>query len=113
MPSNVQVLERDRLKEMQPLSLNQLLNQQLGGVTVSDAQNNPLQPEISYRFRHFPLLGLPQGLAVYANGTQVNEAFGDTVNFDLIPEFAIERVQLVPGSKPMRPECAGRRLQST
>lgn len=102
VPSNVQVLERERFEETAPLSLNHLLNQQIGSVTVADAQNNPLQAELSYRgFAVSPLLGLPQGLAIYANGTRVNEAFGDTVNFDLMPEFAIERVQLIPGSKPV------------
>ncbi len=32
------------------------------------------------------MLGTPQGLAVYQNGVRINEVFGDTVNWDLIPE---------------------------
>jgi iron complex outermembrane receptor protein len=31
----------------------------------------------------------------------VNEAFGDTVNWDLIPESAISSVNLIPGSNPV------------
>ena len=37
----------------------------------------------------------PQGLAVYQNGVRVNEAFGDTVNWDLIPTAAIKSVTVV------------------
>ena len=39
--------------------------------------------------------GTPQGLAVYQNGVRINEAFGDTVNWDLIPTAAIKSVDLV------------------
>src|SRR5262249_56837975 len=38
-----------------------------------------------------PGRGTPQGLAVYMQGIRVNEAFGDTVNWDLIPKVAIGR----------------------
>ena len=37
----------------------------------------------------------PQGLAVYQNGMRINEAFGDTVNWDLIPTAAIRSVTVV------------------
>jgi outer membrane receptor protein involved in Fe transport len=49
-------------------------------------------------FRGFvasPVAGTPQGLAVYQNGMRVNEAFGDTVNWDLIPTAAIRSVTVV------------------
>ncbi len=41
------------------------------------------------------MAGTPQGLAVYQNGTRINEAFGDTVNWDLIPTAAIRSVTVV------------------
>jgi iron complex outermembrane recepter protein len=47
------------------------------------------------------LLGLPQGLAVYQDGVRVNEPFGDTVSWALIPESAIGSVTLMPGSNPL------------
>ena len=46
------------------------------------------------------MLGTPQGLAVYQSGVRINEAFGDTVNWDLIPDIAIGRVDVV-GSNPV------------
>ena len=51
-------------------------------------------------FEASPLQGTPQGLAVYVNGIRFNSAFGDTVNFDLIPNLAIDEMNLV-GSNPV------------
>ena len=45
-----------------------------------------------------PTVGVPQGLAVYQNGVRVNEAFGDTVNWDFIPEYAIKRLDVLPSN---------------
>ncbi|HMB74494.1 MAG TPA: TonB-dependent receptor, partial [Gammaproteobacteria bacterium] len=72
------------------------------GVFVNEAQNNPLQPDLQYRgFVGSPLLGLPQGIAVYQDGVRINEPFGDTVNWALIPDSAIDTVYLMPGSNPL------------
>ena len=76
--------------------------QDLGSVFATDATGNPFQPDLFYRgYSLSPLLGLPQGMAVYLDGVRVNEAFGDTVNFDLIPLMALARADLVPGSNPV------------
>jgi iron complex outermembrane receptor protein len=37
---------------------------------------------------------------VYQNGSRVNEAFGDVAQWDTIPQFAIDSIQLIPGSNP-------------
>ena len=37
---------------------------------------------------------MAQGLAVYQNGMRLNEAFGDTVNWDAVPETAIARLDV-------------------
>ena len=42
--------------------------------------------------------GTPIGLAVYQNGVRINEAFGDTVNWELIPENAIDRTAIIAGN---------------
>jgi iron complex outermembrane recepter protein len=65
-----------------------------GGVAI-DINGNDFQQEFFYRgFVASPVQGTPQGLAVYQNGVRVNEAFGDTVNFDLIPPQAIYRADV-------------------
>jgi iron complex outermembrane recepter protein len=63
------------------------LARQAPGVTVNNVSGNDFQPDLSYRgFDATPVTGTPEGLAVYQNGVRINEAFGDTVNWDLIPE---------------------------
>ena len=63
------------------------MKRSLGSVFVNEAQSNPLQPDVQYRgFVGSPLLGLPQGLAVYQDGVRINEPFGDTVSWALIPK---------------------------
>ena len=42
--------------------------------------------------------GTGEGLAVYQNGVRMNEAFGDTVNWDLIAANAIDKMTLVAGN---------------
>jgi outer membrane receptor protein involved in Fe transport len=77
------------------------LNQQAAGVTLDAASGNPFQPSLFYHgFEASPLQGTPQGLAVYINGARFNQPFGDTVNWDLIPSIAIDRMDLV-GSNPV------------
>ena len=57
---------------------------------------------MQYRgFTASPLLGLPQGIAVYVDGVRANELFGDTVNWDLLPESIIQTVDLAGGSNPL------------
>ncbi|WP_298960795.1 TonB-dependent receptor [uncultured Methylobacterium sp.] len=69
------------------------------GVNLSDGQGNSFRQTLTYRgFDASPLQGAPQGLAVYQNGTRINEAFGDVVNWDLIPQTAINRIDIVTGN---------------
>src|SRR5205807_7301846 len=80
-------------------SLTDAMVRALPGVSRGDQTGNPFQPDINYRgFTASPVLGTPQGLAIYQNGTRVNEVFGDTVNWDFIPEAAISRLALVPNN---------------
>jgi outer membrane receptor protein involved in Fe transport len=72
------------------------------GITFNEIQGNPWQPDVSFRgFSASPLAGTPQGMSVYVDGVRVNEPFGDTVHWDLVPNFAIQGMQVVPGSNPV------------
>ncbi len=76
------------------------LSDSAAGVSISNAQGNPFQPNVTFRgFEGSPLVGDAQGLAVYVNGVRFNQAFGDTVNWDLLPDIAIDRLT-VEGSSP-------------
>lgn len=102
IPAHVQVVTAEKLQDAQSISLADYMNRYLGSVHINEAQNNPLQPDVYYRgFVASPLLGLPQGLSVYLNGVRFNEPFGDTVNWGLIPQGAIESMSLMPGSNPL------------
>ncbi len=102
LPANVQGVNRKELDETDPLSLGDLLNTRIGSATLNHVQVNPFQPDIQFRgFTAGPLLGTPQGISVYQNGTRINEPFGDVMQWDLIPEFAIDSVNLIPGANPV------------
>src|SRR5271166_5213429 len=80
-------------------TLPETLARQAPGVTVGSVSGNDFQPDIFYRgFDASPVTGTPQGLAVYQNGVRINEAFGDTVNWDLIPDNAIDKMAIVAGN---------------
>jgi outer membrane receptor protein involved in Fe transport len=102
VPARSQTASAEDIQRLQPLALGDLLTQAFGSVNINDAQNNPLQPDVNFRgFTASPLLGLPQGLTVYANGVRMNETFGDTVNWDLLPLSSINSVQLLAGPNPV------------
>ena len=102
MAAHVQQATAEQLRERGALDLADYLRRGFAGVFVNEAQNNPLQPDLQYRgFVGSPLLGLPQGLAVYQDGVRVNEPFGDTVSWALIPQSAIATIALQPGSNPL------------
>ena len=85
-----------RSRETDSLNIGDALQQQVPGVILSDTTGNPFMPDIQFRgFTASPVAGTPQGLAVYQNGMRINEAFGDTVNWDLIPTAAIRSVTVV------------------
>jgi len=99
IPGNVQVLSAASLSAQGTASLTGALNTQLSSININDNVVDPFQPDILYRgFEASPVLGTPQGLAVYENGVRINEAFGDTVNWDLILPAAIHQVELTSSS---------------
>ena len=102
IPSNVQTGDSKDMQRQQTLDLADYLNRNFSGVNVSESANNPFQLDVNYHgFTASPLLGTPEGLSVFVDGVRVNESFGDTVNWDLIPQSAISTVTLMSGSNPV------------
>ena len=102
VPANVQSLSSQQLW---PAGQNDLVPtataRRLSQVNLNDEQGSQFQPDFVYRgFEASPIFGIPQGIAVYQNGVRINEAFGDTVNWDLIPQFAVDRLTL-QGNNPV------------
>ena len=102
IPANVQTATSADIARQQSTDVADYLNANFSGVNVSESADNPFQIDINYHgFTASPLLGTPQGLSVYVDGVRVNESFGDTVNWELIPESAISTVSLISGSNPV------------
>ena len=80
-------------------AVEQSIQQYVPGAIISDVNGNAFSTDVQFRgFTASPVEGTPQGLAVYQNGVRINEVFGDTVNWDLIPTSAIKSMALVTGN---------------
>ncbi|MCB5187720.1 TonB-dependent receptor [Methylobacillus caricis] len=102
VPAGIQLITGPQMKMQRSVTIADYLQNNIAGVNVNDTQNNPFQPDISFRgYSASPLLGTPQGLSVYVDGVRVNEPFGDVVSWDLIPVNAIANMSLIPGSNPL------------
>ncbi|KQP51391.1 TonB-dependent receptor [Methylobacterium sp. Leaf399] len=100
LPQNSSVLTSADVNRVGAPSVLRALDERVGSISINNAQGNPFQPTITYRgFEASPLGGSPQGVAVYVNGQRFNTSFGDTVQWDLIPDIAVDRIEL-EGSNP-------------
>jgi len=101
-PGNAQRVTADELKKQNLVNLPEQLFRNFGSVNTIGAQGNPWQNDLTYRgFLGGPLTGSPIGLSVYVDGVRFNDGFGDTINWDLIPQFALSGVDIIPGSNPL------------
>jgi outer membrane receptor protein involved in Fe transport len=95
-PASINVVDANQIKQTASLNISDALVKYVPGIIVNEVAGNPFQPDVQFRgFVASPVSGTPQGLAVYQNGVRANEAFGDTVNWDLIPTAAIKSVTVV------------------
>lgn len=96
VPSAVTTVSDSDIQREGTGQVQQALQQQVPGIILSDAAGNPMRAEVSFRgFDASPVSGRSQGLAVYQNGVRINEAFGDTVQWDVLPSNAIASMSVV------------------
>src|SRR6266576_201419 len=96
VPASVNIVDVNQIQRTQSLNISDALVKYVPGIVITEVTGNPFQPDVQFRgFVASPVAGTPQGLAVYQNGVRINEAFGDTVNWDLIPTAAIRSVTVV------------------
>ena len=99
IPAMVQTVPAEDFARTNSQNVTDTLQQHIPGAVSIDVNGNPFSQDLFYRgFVASPRQGTPQGLAVYQNGIRVNEAFGDTVNWDLIPPQAIYRADVFPSN---------------
>ncbi|HVZ19933.1 MAG TPA: TonB-dependent receptor [Vicinamibacterales bacterium] len=102
LPYSVQTTTSADLERALTSNVMDYMNRHLSGISMNAVANNPLQPDLQYRgFTATALLGGSEGISVYLDGVRINEVFGDTVNWDLIPEEIIASMSLVSGANPV------------
>jgi outer membrane receptor protein involved in Fe transport len=96
VPAAVTTIDSGEIARTKSPNIVKALEQQTPSLDVQDIAGNPFQPDVFFRgFDASPVSGTPQGLAVYQNGVRINEAFGDTVNWDLIPTVAVRSIDVI------------------
>jgi iron complex outermembrane receptor protein len=97
--TNPITISRKDLDRDHALTLTETLARRNASININEVAGNPFQPDVTYRgFSASPVAGTPQGLAIYQDGVRINEAFGDAVNWDLIPTVAIANGDIVSGN---------------
>jgi len=101
-PGNAQRVTSEDIKKQNLVNLPEQLFRNFGSMNMNGAQGNSWQNDLTYRgFLGGPLAGSPIGLSVYLDGMRFNDGFGDTINWDLVPQFALSGVDVIPGSNPL------------
>ena len=100
--TNIQSATAKEIAESRAVNITEYMNNNMQSVSINDYAGNPFQQDLNFRgFTASPMIGTPQGISVYLDGVRVNEAFGDVVNWDLLPMNAIASMDLLPGSSPL------------
>jgi iron complex outermembrane receptor protein len=95
VPGELQSFSADQVNAQHGATVLDALGNQAAGVSLSDSQGNTMFQDLRFHgFEASPLQGVAQGIAVYQNGVRLNEAFGDTVNWDAIPQTAVARMDV-------------------
>ncbi len=96
VPSAVTTVSTKAIEREKSPNVVNSLAKSTPSVAVTSVSGNDFQPDVYFRgFDASPLAGTPQGLAVYQNGVRINEAFGDVVNWDLIPTAAVKSIDVI------------------
>jgi outer membrane receptor protein involved in Fe transport len=96
VPAGISVIPSAQIERTASPSITEAINTYVPSATINEALGNALATDLQYRgFSASPLNGTPQGLAIYQNGVRMNEVFGDTMNWDLIPQIAIADIVMM------------------
>jgi iron complex outermembrane recepter protein len=96
VPAGVSIVTTEQIQRTGANAVTDVLDTYVPGATINEALGNPLAADLQYRgFSASPLNGTPQGLAIYQNGVRLNEVFGDSMNWDLIPQIAISDITVM------------------
>jgi len=101
VPTNARVYSGRSIENAGPAGTTRALDDRGASFSVDDTAGNRYLADLSFRgFTASPLLGSAQGLSVFLDGVRINEAFGDVVDWDLVPRNALAAIAVLPGAAP-------------
>jgi iron complex outermembrane receptor protein len=98
VPARVTTLGAEDVDAYEPRVLSDAVRQ-VAGFSTYDDLGSPYKLNLSSRgFYSSPVVGLPQGVAVFLDGVRMNEPEASQVNFDLLPMDHIQRIEVLSGN---------------
>lgn len=98
VPARVTTLDEAQVDAYEPRVLSDALKS-VAGFSTYDDLGSPYKLNLSSRgFFSSPVVGLPQGVAVFLDGVRMNEPEASQVNFDLLPMDHIQRIEILSGN---------------
>jgi len=98
VPARVTTLDAEQVDAYEPRILSDALKT-VAGFSSYDDLGSPYKLNLSSRgFYSSPVVGLPQGIAVFLDGVRMNEPEASQVNFDLLPMDHIQRIEVLSGN---------------
>jgi iron complex outermembrane recepter protein len=98
VPARVTTLGAEDVDAYEPRVLSDAMRQ-VAGFSTYDDLGSPYKLNISSRgFYSSPVVGLPQGVAVFLDGIRMNEPEASQINFDLLPMDHIQRIEVLSGN---------------
>ena len=98
VPARVTTLDAAQVDAYEPRILSDALKT-VAGFSTYDDLGSPYKLNLSSRgFYSSPVVGLPQGVAVFLDGVRMNEPEASQVNFDLLPMDHIQRIEILSGN---------------
>jgi len=96
VPASVNVVDVNQIERVRSQNIADVLQKYVPGIVVNEVTGNPFQPNVEFAASsHLLSRARPKDLQFTRTGCAINEAFGDTVNWDLIPTAAIRSIAVV------------------
>jgi iron complex outermembrane recepter protein len=98
VPARVTTLSAEEVDAYEPRVLSDAMKSVAGFSTYDDLGSGYKLNLSSRGFYSSPVVGLPQGVAVFLDGVRMNEPEASQVNFDLLPMDHINRIEILSGN---------------
>jgi outer membrane receptor protein involved in Fe transport len=98
IPARVTTLNASQVQAYEPRILSDALKRVAGFSTYDDLGSRYKINLSSRGFYSSPVVGLPQGVAVFLDGVRMNEPEASQVNFDLLPIDHVQRIEVWSGN---------------